>query len=352
MSTFISEPAAEPRAGSLLPRIAAIAGALFLAIFLALTMGIGGASAADLQCGGVDNIGGQGIDCHVTVVNNLDLNDPTNTFSTVTLTTCTDFAGPVLAGACNGVKTNTTTTSTTLLTAIDQCNGSANGGGGVVYCTVDVYNQITGTSTPPVAATVHECIGSATGAPSAFGCDSFIDPAVAPPAAVNTNPATATVVQCDGSADIDGSVTDCSVSTDSTVAAILPIKVNQCNGSGNGDGGVVVCRTRIRTVIRPTIADTSYTTNTAVFTPLAVSTPGNLAPAPEVIVPTIVVVPVTPPVTGGGGSTGSGNRLVNTGSLAATGTDPMPLALTGLLLLLLGTGVALTARLVPSLRKR
>lgn len=328
--------------GSRLKRVAAVAGTLFLAIFMALTFGIGGASAADLQCGGIENIGGQGIECHVTVVNNLDLIDPTQTSSTVTLTTCSDAAGPVLAGACGGVTTNITTTSSTLLTQIDQCNGSANGGGGVVYCTVDVYNQITGTVTAPVAATVNECIGSATGvAPVAFGCDTFTDPAAAPPAAVTTDPLTANVVQCDGSANTNGSVVDCSVATDSTVAAILPITVNQCNGSANGDGGVLVCRTRIRTVIRATIADTSYTTNTAVFTPLAASTPGAL-PAPlEVVVPAIVVVPVvTPPVTPPTDTTRtSRDRLVNTGSLAKTGTsDPLPVGLLGSLLLLLGAG--------------
>ncbi|MEP6480980.1 MAG: hypothetical protein ABJA94_03120 [Rhodoglobus sp.] len=367
MSTFISESSGDPRRRSLFPRIAAVAGALFLAIFLALTVGVGGASAADLQCGGIDNVGGQGISCSVTVVNNLDLNDPTQTFSTVTLSSCAGFAGPVLGGTC-GPVTTTTTTTTTLTTSVDQCNGSGNGGGGVVYCTVDVLNQITGTSAAPVAATVNECIGSATGvAPVGFACDTFTDPAAAPPAAVTTDPATATVVQCGGSGNTDGSVVDCSVATGSTIAAgtILPVTVNQCNGSGNGNGGVVICRVRINTVNRLTSTVTSYSAGTATFTPLPSTPANNLAAPQQVVVPAVNFVPpitpvvtppvvtppvVTPPVTPPATVSTSRNRLASTGSLASTGADPAPMATFGILLLLFGTASALTSRLAP--RKR
>lgn len=329
------------------------AGTLLLALIMGSAFGVGGASAADLQCGGVGNGGGQGIDCHVTVVNNLDLIDPTQNFSTVTVTSCIGASGAVLAGSC---IIGPAITTTTLTTEIDQCNGSVNGNGSTVYCTVDVLNQVTGGTSTPVAATVNECNGTGGGGGIvSFACDSFTDPAVAAPSAVTTDPATATVVQCDGSANGGGSVVDCSVDQGSTTNADLVVRVNQCNGSASGGGGVLVCRVGIRNVIRADHTTGYSTAATTTITP----PPAPLLAAPVAIAPPVNVVPpitppaVTPPVvappttgTTGGGSTSSRDRLVNTGSLASTGlaSDPQPLALLSVLVVLLGSGIVVAGR--------
>src|SRR4051812_7096800 len=88
MSTTVTTSAVSGEIGtrSRLKALAAVMGVMFLAIFMALTFGIGGASAADLQCSSVDNTPGLGITCQIAVVNNVDLNDPTNNSSTTTLT--------------------------------------------------------------------------------------------------------------------------------------------------------------------------------------------------------------------------------------------------------------------------
>ena len=344
-------------------RLAAVAGTLLVAVTMAVTMGVGGASADDLQCGGIADTPGLGIDCQVSVVNNLNLDDPTQTSSTVTTVWCTAAAGPVLAGFCDDPDNYTTTVidSPTLVTDISQCNYSANGSGGVVYCTVDILNQVTGVAAAaPVAATINECNGSAVGGGGTINCNGWVDPSIAAP--TNVSVTGADVVQCNDSAIGGGNVVDCSVATGSTVSADLTIHVNQCNNSENLNGAVVICRTRVRTVTRATTAD-AYTTNTATFTPLPTSPANGLAAPLQVgtVPPTSppVTPPVTPPATpptSTGGTTSrtstasstvsSRDRLVNTGSLASTGTDPSPLGLVGILVILLGiTGVVTTKRM-------
>ncbi len=320
-----------------------------------------GAFADDIsQCDGV-GLAGSGVDCHVAVVNNIDLNDPTQNFSTVTTTTCIGDANAALIGSC---ATTVIPLSTTLTLNVDQCNGSTTSGS-TLFCTVDVLNQVTGGSGVIDLATVNECIGSAAGGTLvSFTCDSWVDPTIAPPVANNAPLATATVVQCDGSANGGGALVDCSMDVGSSTSTAIPVKVNQCNGSANGGGSTVVCRTRIRTVFRTDITVPTYTTATT--TPQAVpvlpsthAVVGVVAPAP-VVIPVVVTPPVTPPATvgsdtssssgtsgtsGSSGSSGSRDRLVNTGSLAQTGgTDPMPTGLIAGLLMLVGVGVVLGSR--------
>lgn len=185
------------------------------------------------QCNGTDNVGGQAVECHYTVTNNLD---GTDTSSTVTLTECHGAANDPPTLVC----TPSTTTSPDLVTTVNQCNGSGNGGGGTVVCTVDIVNNITGTMTP-TAATVNQCNASGTGggtAPTVL-CDPF-------PA----NTTGATVTQCNESGNGGGGTqrVQCTVDSDSTVS-VIEVTVNQCNGSGNGGGATVTCRTGLTNVI-------------------------------------------------------------------------------------------------------
>lgn len=203
----------------------------------ALTIVISPAAIAQTslgQCNGTDNVGGQAVECHYTVTNNLDGED---TSSTVTLTECHGAANDPPTLVC----TPSSTSSSDLVTTIDQCNGSGNGGGGTVTCTVDVVNNITGTvaATP---ATVNQCNASGTGggtAPTVL-CDPF-------PA----NTTGATVTQCNESGNGGGGTqrVQCTVDSDSTTNSLLSVTVNQCNGSGNGGGATVTCRTGIQSII-------------------------------------------------------------------------------------------------------
>ena len=187
------------------------------------------------QCNGTDNVGGQAVECHYTVTNNLNGSE---TSSSVTVTECHGAANDPATLSCSPA---TTTNSTDLVTTVDQCNGSGNGGGGTVTCTVDVINNITGTVTP-TSATVNQCNASGLGggtAPTVL-CDPF-------PA----NTTGATVTQCNDSGNGGGGTqrVQCTVDPDSTTTSVLTVTVNQCNGSGNGGGATVTCRTGLTTNI-------------------------------------------------------------------------------------------------------
>lgn len=172
---------------------------------------------------GVDNAGGLGLICEVTVVNTIT---PTGGSATVTVRECHGAAGDPEA-AC--------TTETTLLgapvTAVDQCNDSTNGGGGTLRCSVQVTNNHVGLSPTVTAATVNQCVGSGDG--QTVGCDPF--------------PATttgATITQCNGSAN-GGTLVGLTCTATGTTTAALVVTINQCNGSTNGGGGLVICTANI-----------------------------------------------------------------------------------------------------------
>lgn len=240
--------------------------ALISSLFVASSF-IAAAAPAVSQCNGTDNVGGQAVECHYTVTNTIS---GATTSSSVTLTECHGSANDAPTMVC----TSSTETSTDLVTSVDQCNGSGNGGGGTVECTVDVINNITGTVTP-TAATVNQCNASGTGggtAPTVL-CDPF-------PA----NTTSATVTQCNESGNGGGGTqrVRCTVGSSSTTSALLTVTVNQCNGSGNGGGATVVCSTSLTdNVTGPSPAPTvSPTTPVTPLPTVAPTTPGNPGPTP------------------------------------------------------------------------
>ena len=217
------------RLGGPLARIFVLAAAMLLAIFgLILSPSGGSASAAETiaQCNDVANTGGLGLNCDVTVINNLDVTTGVAS-STVTVTEC--LAAANTAPTC----TTATTSFDSLTTSVTQCNDAANGGGSSVICNVTVTNNVTGSaSTDITAATVNQCNGSgAEGTGPTLNCDPF-------PASTTG----ATITQCNGSTN-GGGASDrvtCTV-TPSTTSALLPVSINQCNGTANGGGSVVTC---------------------------------------------------------------------------------------------------------------
>ena len=186
------------------------------------------------QCDSLFNTPGLGLDCTVTVVNNLDLATGV-TSSTTTYTRCSGAANTALS--CEGP---TTVSSTALVTSVSQCNSSLDGGGASMHCSVYVTNNIVGDATA-IGATVNQCNGSLGGGGIVLR-------------ACNPDPAStggATVDQCNNSVNGGGSSLTCTVS--GTTTAALNVTVSQCNYSANGGGSLIVCTTGMTNNITPAV---------------------------------------------------------------------------------------------------
>ncbi len=214
-------------------RVLASAGAALIALVavVGLTGQMQSASAAvspttTSQCNDTPNGGGDQVECDVTVVNELDVATQTGS-STVTTRVCAGAAGA--APLCN---TTVSQRDGIIITAVEQCNGVANGGGSNVICNVDITNNIVGESTT-TPATVNQCIGSAT----------------------------------DGAAG----GTACSPVSNTTGA-----DVTQCNGSGNGGGaaGRVTCTV-------PTSTETSRSSSRSTSATAPATAAARPSPAPR-----------------------------------------------------------------------
>lgn len=209
------------------------------------------------QCNGEMNGGGTEVACTVTVVNYLTANGTLSATSpsTVTMTRCVGASGPISTLTC----TTVVSTSSEPVTAVQQCNGSGNGGGGAVVCTVAIANHFSGNPAAITPATVYQCVGSVitgTGAPGT--CTPANTPGV-------TSVSEATAGQCNGSGNGGTSVGFvCSVTGTSTTTTSAPVHVDQCNGSGNGGGALVSCQVTVTNdVAAPTVTSTPTAVPTA-----------------------------------------------------------------------------------------
>ena len=169
--------------------------------------------------------------CTVSVVNTIS---GTTTYSTTTVTRlCT-------IGPCSTPNGTFTTNSISLVNVIRQCNNSDNDAAHKISCSVSVTNNVV-RDTPGAEhvspATVNQCVGSATGGGGVVDC----------------KPATATgttLTQCNGSGNGGGGAVHCTLDPMSRVSAAVPITVNQCNGTGNVGGSGVRCTASIITNIK------------------------------------------------------------------------------------------------------
>jgi hypothetical protein len=198
---------------------------LLLVGSLALTSGAAAATIAPTTTcsNGVDNTGGLGLICEVTVVNTITASGGS---ATVTVRECHGAAGNPQA-ACSV----TTKVLTAPVTAVTQCNSSINGGGGTLRCSVQVTNNFVGLSAGATAATVNQCVGSGGGI--TIGCVPF-------PATTSG----ATITQCNGSAN-GGTLVGLTCTATGTKASAHGVNINQCNGSANGGGALVICSANI-----------------------------------------------------------------------------------------------------------
>jgi len=268
VSTVVHSPIVAGKFGlhTSLAKVTALAAALLIAI-MGLTFVPAGsaASAAETiaQCNGVNNTGGLGLACDVTVTNNLDITSGVAS-STVTVKECT--------GAANTALTCTTTPTSygEITSSVNQCNDANNGGGSSVICNVYVTNNITGAASTEVTdATINQCNGSgAEGTGPTLLCTPSDQSATS-----------ATITQCDGTANGGGAGDRviCTV-TASTMSAQLPVSINQCNGTANGGGSVVTCTASLTN----NIVLASATTPSATATPTPTPTPTPTATATPV----------------------------------------------------------------------
>ena len=216
----------------------------------------GGVAAATLAptttcSNGVDNTGGLGLICRVTVNNTITASGGS---ATVTVRECHGAAGDPRASC-----TFETATLSSPVTAVTQCNDSINGGGGTLRCSVEVTNTFDGVSPGSTGVTVNQCVGSAGGGGIGIVCDPF--------------PATttgATITQCNGSANGGGVVATSTCTASGTTASALGVTINQCNGSANGGGALIICSASITNVVQ---AATPPPSAGATTTPSAGTTP-------------------------------------------------------------------------------
>jgi hypothetical protein len=313
-------------------RFSAITFAMALGLAIAL-VGVSRASASSAaavdtapaitQCNPPDFPGdtaGFQVTCTVTVVNTTTSTGATS--STVTISACLAAAGvPFPSCPLNSGPITSTTSSTQLVTSVNQCNGIVTGGGSNVYCNVTVTNNVP-VDTSTSAVTVNQCNNAAT---TTELCDPY-------PASTSG----ATVTQCNGSGGKGTYVGTYSVQCTVTGAAsALPVTVNQCNGTATGGGSSVTCMT---TMINNFVATTTTTTTTT--TP-ATTTTTTTAPTT-----TTTTAPTTTTAAAGSGSSGTagGSSSGTAATLAFTGAHLTATILAGLLAIILGVMMLLAAR--------
>ena len=267
------------------PRWLAVTTAVMLALSaIASTPLVAGAAtvAPNTQCSnGLDNTGGLGLICEVTVVNQITA---TTGSATVTIRECHGAAGAPTASC-----TNTTTTLAQPVTAVTQCNSSGNGGGSTVRCSASVTNNFAGVTPSPTAATVNQCVGSGDGITT--GCNPY-------PA----NTTSATITQCSGSANGGTLVGLNCLATGTTTSALL-VTINQCNGSGNGGGSLVACTASIvnNVVAGPSASPSPSASASPSASPspsASVAPTATARPVPTTPVPTIPPTNTAGPVDG------------------------------------------------------
>ena len=238
-----------------------LAFALLLTALAAMVLASPAAHAATLSVDQCNNIGPgpggatTGMNCTITVVNTISGGTSGST-TTVTRQCSLDPCPPG-----NGTFSSS---STDLVTSINQCNGSDNDAAHPISCSVSITNNISA-DTPGATlttATVNQCVGSGGGGGGTVNCNPF-------PA----NTTGATVTQCNGSANGGGGTVDCALAPGSLVSPAIAITVNQCNGTGNPGGSVLTCRTSITTNLTAAPAPSASPTPTPSASPTPTQSP-------------------------------------------------------------------------------
>jgi uncharacterized membrane protein YgcG len=329
------------------------------------------------QCNNIGSTGGDTITCTVTITNNFTYNaatpdQPTGLATIVTTFDCTGSA------VC---PTGSTTTSTTPVTSVTQCNTSGLGGASTVTCTATVTNNLTGY---PIGATIDSTVSQCLN-PGA----QTVTCTATPPGnnrIGSGGPGGQSVTQCNSSSGPGGTLT-CTVTAPQSQSTGLPITISQCNGSGPTGASTVTCTATITnnffdstpppttTTLPVTTTTVPVTTTTVPVTTTTVPVTTTTVPVTTTTVPvTTTTVPVTTPTlesgagttttttqagtsagtagqSGGttssgstGSSGGSGSATGGNQAMAFTGKNILPVAATGVIAVLLGGLVLMGSR--------
>jgi len=281
------------------------------------------AAAANIsfeQCKGVSNTGGLTVQCDVVIVNNLTEN-------------------PLTTGSIVIVNGGAPVASADLVTSVNQCNGSANGGGGTLLCTVTITNNITVSgASAPTPATINQCNDNQ---PDGLGTA----PNLCLPFPATTTGST--ITQCNGSGNGGGLVFPSGCTAAGTISSALPVTVNQCNGSANGGGTRIVCSTAIVTNLLTVDGTTTTVGPTTTVAPTTVApttvAPTTVAPttvAPTTVAPTTVAATTTTPSV----TTAPQPPVIPPGTLPQTGSTTTSQSLVGLAFLLAGGSLMFVVR--------
>jgi hypothetical protein len=278
-----------------------------------------GASAATIAAAttcsnDVDNTGGLGLICEITVVNRITSGGGSVALTgtaTVTVRECHGAAGAPQA-ACS----TRTAVLTEPVTAVTQCNNSINGGGGTLRCSAQISNEFIGLSPGSTAASVNQCVGSGGGITT--GCNPF-------PA----NTTGASITQCNGSAN-GGTLVGLNCTATGTESAVRIVTINQCNGSANGGGALVICSANVTSnaaAASPSASPSASASPSSSPTPAPSATPTPTA----TVAPTATTAPTLPPTS-------------TTDPITAQPSGATPLVLVGLSFLVMLSLIAASRR--------
>lgn len=227
----------------------------------------------------MDTGAGTMISCDTTVTNTITAIDPATGVASgsavISVTECTGPANGRLDPADLTCSTDEQIL-TSLVSAVDQCNGVGYGGGNVLECSIEVINIFAGVTPQAItAATVNQCNGSA---PDTTGCNPY--------PASTTN---ATITQCNNSSH-GGGQEDFNCTADGTTSASLRVTVNQCNDSNYGGGSWLNCSASLTNTIVGLPTPTPAPDGTPA--PNATSAPTPAPPGMPTVVPGSTPAPV------------------------------------------------------------
>jgi hypothetical protein len=166
-----------------------------------------------------------------------------NTISGIDTGSTTTVSRLCTLGPCSTPNGTFTSHSSSLVTVIRQCNSSDNDAAHAITCSLRITNNIarnTPGASPLTGSRVSQCQGSGQGGGGVVGCE----PSQAGPAAQPVN-----VTQCNGSGNGGGGAVRCSVDPSSNASRAIPVTVSQCNGTGNVGGSAVTCEASLVTNI-------------------------------------------------------------------------------------------------------
>jgi hypothetical protein len=218
--------------------------------FVGTLVSIPSATAAPVSLSQCDSTGvdaGDTISCTITVTNEFAYNaatptQPTGTATIVTENSCTGSASCPITGTPT-VPAPITTTSTSPVTSIDQCNTAGLGGASNITCTVTVTNDLTGYPTgSAIAPAISQCLtpGATVVVTCTLNGSSNVN------GTGSGGPSGQSVTQCNSSGGALGALT-CTITASATSqqSTGLPTTISQCGASGTTGASILTCTATI-----------------------------------------------------------------------------------------------------------